>query len=103
MLRQPGKDLRHVLWGLSLTEDHFRHAYAQPAMVIDLREAKIFKGKMAEPFDRFVRGEFAPADLREQSADGIGIQSGSRLALRTAPASSGNQLARRGTPEHAAH
>ena len=44
---------------LPLTENHFREALAQGAMMIYFREAKIFVWEMPQSFDGAVRGEFS--------------------------------------------
>jgi hypothetical protein len=48
-----------------LSEDYFRHAGPERAMVIDLSEAEIFKRKVAQAIDGVVRGDFATPCLLE--------------------------------------
>ena len=64
-------DLRR---GLAFSEDDFRHASAQGAVMIDFGEAEIFEGQMAQAGDGIVGREFALADLLEKLADGFGVQ-----------------------------
>ncbi len=78
MLRQPGKDGRHLGRGLARPEDHFRHSVAQGAMVVHIGESQVFEGKMAQAVDGGVGRKLALADLLEEFADGIGVQGGTQ-------------------------
>ena len=65
MVCQPRENLRHLRWSLPFTENHFRHARAQPAMMVNFGEAEIFKRQMAKAIDGVVGREFALAHLHE--------------------------------------
>ena len=64
----------HLRRGLPFSEDHFGHAGAQGAMMIDFRKAEIFEGKMPQAIDGGVGSERPAADLLEKFADGISVQ-----------------------------
>ena len=63
---------------LPFSQDDFRHAIAQRAVMVDFSESEIFEGQMAEASDGVVGREFAFADLLEKFADGFGVQSSIR-------------------------
>ena len=56
---------------LAESEDHFRHAVAQAAVVIDFGEAEVFKRQVTHALHRGVDFERAVADLIEQRAQVI--------------------------------
>jgi hypothetical protein len=65
MLRQTfeyGRDLRRRL---ALAKHHFRHADSQRAMMVNFREAQIFKWQVAKPLDRIVGRCLSPAHFFE--------------------------------------
>jgi len=76
ILGQPRENLGDLRWSLPFSENHFGHAGAEAAMVIDLGEAEIFERQMAQAIDSIVRLEFAAADLLEKFADGFGVHGG---------------------------
>ncbi len=73
MLGQPSEDLCHLCRSLPLPENHFGHARAQRAMMVDLGESQVFKGQMAKTINGGVGRKFAPAHLLEKFADGLGV------------------------------
>jgi hypothetical protein len=48
MLGQARKDFGRLRRSLSLSENYFRHAGAQRAMMVDFGEPQVFKGQMAK-------------------------------------------------------
>ena len=70
---QPGEDLCRLRRGLPFTENHFGHARAQGAMMVDFGESEVFEGQMAKTVNRFVGRKFAAAHLLEEFADGFGV------------------------------
>src|SRR5580704_11827454 len=60
-------------WRFALGENHFGHALAQGAMVVELGESQVFEGEMTEALDSFVGGESLFSDLLEQLAQGLGV------------------------------
>ena len=64
---EPGEDLRDLRGSLALAENHFGHALAKGAVVIDLGEAQVFKREMAQALDGFVGRELFGAHLVESS------------------------------------
>ena len=74
MLRQSGKNLRHLEWSFPLPKNHLRHSRSQRAMVIDLGEAQILKRQMAQLLHRLVRRNLSPPHLLEKFANGFRVQ-----------------------------
>ena len=74
MLRQSRKYLRQLRRRLALSKNHFRHAYAQCAMMIDLGESKVFKRQVPQALDSFVRRNLSRAHLLEKFANGFRVQ-----------------------------
>src|SRR5882757_8260217 len=70
---EDGCDLRRRL---ALAKHNFRHADSQRAMMINLCEPQVFKGKMTKPLDRIVGRSFSPAHVFEELADGFSVQDG---------------------------
>ena len=67
--RQKGRgDRRDLIGGLAGSENHLGHAMTQRAMVIDLREAQIFKRQVAQAVERGVDVHGSGAHLFEQRA-----------------------------------
>src|SRR5258707_9126776 len=57
--------------------------------MIHLRETEVLEGKMSEPFNGVIGGEFAPAHLVEKIANGFGIHgSAQHSAFSIQPGSS---------------
>ena len=77
MLGQPRENLGDLRRSLAFSEDHFGHAGAEAAMVIDLGKAQIFERQMAQAVYCLVGRELAVADLLEEFADGFGVHGGS--------------------------
>src|SRR5580692_5508728 len=71
VLRQPAENFGEMGGILSRAKDHLRHADAQRAMVIDVGEAEIFEGEMAEFLDGLVGGDFAAAYVVEELFEGF--------------------------------
>ena len=70
--RRPGpcaQRSRPPAQGFCRGEDHFGHAGAQGAMVIELGKAEIFKGQSAQAVERVVHGGAALAHFVEQRFD----------------------------------
>ena len=61
-------DRRDLRGALALAEDHFRHAAAQRAMLVDLGEAEILEGQMAQALERRRRVQPARRDLLQELA-----------------------------------
>src|SRR5580700_12203706 len=78
MLRQSRKYLRQLRWRLALSKYHFRHAYPQRAMMIDLGESQIFKRQMPQALDSFVGRNLSRTDLLEKFANGFRVQRSTR-------------------------
>jgi hypothetical protein len=73
VLRQPAENFGEMSRILSRTKDHFRHADAQRAMVIEVGEAKIFEGEMTHFFDSLVGRELATAYVFEELFEGFSV------------------------------
>src|SRR6185436_11307772 len=56
-----------------LAEDHLREAAAQLAVIVDLGEAEILVGEVAQPLERGLDGQSAAADAAQQAAQGTGV------------------------------
>src|SRR5258706_5160950 len=78
MLRQARENLRHLQRSLALSEDHFGHARAQGAMMVDFGETQIFERQMTQAVDRLVAWELAPAPLLAERTDRFGVHGSSR-------------------------
>ena len=74
VLRQAGKDRRHLLRGLTFGQHHLGESSAQRTVVIHLGEIHILEGKMPQAGNGLVRRELAPAHLLEEFADRVRIQ-----------------------------
>jgi hypothetical protein len=74
MLRQSRKYLRQLRRRLALSKYHFRHAYAQRAMMIDLGKSQIFERQMPQALDSFVGRNLSRTDLLEKFANGFRVQ-----------------------------
>ena len=59
-----GKDRGHLGGRFSRGKDHLGHAGAQGAMMVELGEAKVFKGEIAQPFQRLSKRRCGPRALR---------------------------------------
>jgi len=70
---QSCEDFGYLRGGLAFAEDHFGHALAEGAVVVELGEAEVFEGEMAQALDGLVGGQFALADLVEELSDGFGV------------------------------
>ena len=70
---QFGKDGCDLRGSLPFSEDDFRHASTQRAVMIDLGEAKIFKRHVTQTCDRVVGRDFSLADILEKFADGCSV------------------------------
>ena len=68
---QAGEDSGNLAGRFSLRENHFGHALPKGAMVIDLGEAQVFKGHVAEALDGFVGGNAPLFDLGEEFPEGF--------------------------------
>ena len=68
MLGEAAEDAGYLFWSLALAEDHFGHAVAEGAVVVDLGEPQIFEGQVSEAVDGFVGRELLLFDLVEQFA-----------------------------------
>ena len=58
-MNHAGKDLGDLLRALPCRIDHFRHAGANRAMVVDLGEADVFEGERAQTVHGVVGGDGA--------------------------------------------
>jgi hypothetical protein len=67
--REAREDLRHLSSRFALAEDDFGHSVAQFAMMVELGEAEVFKGKMAKARKSFVGRELSGTDVTEQFAE----------------------------------
>ena len=66
VLEQVGGDGNHLLGGLAHGENHFGHAVAQGAVVIDLGEAQVFKRHVAHLLQRRFHRDLAAAHFFQQ-------------------------------------
>lgn len=73
MLRQSCKNLRRLRGSFFLSENHFRHAPAQAAMMVYLGEAQVFERHVPQAFDGIVGSDLTPAHLLEEFADGFRV------------------------------
>ncbi len=73
MLGKTGEDGGNLSGRFPFAENHFGHAYAERAVVIDLGESQIFERQMAETLHRLVWRELFGADLLEEAAQGSGV------------------------------
>jgi hypothetical protein len=53
---QAGEDFGYLSRGFALAENHFGHALAEDAVVVELGKAQVFEGEMAKALDGFVGG-----------------------------------------------
>ena len=60
-------DADHVIGGFSQTEDHFRRAVAQGAVVVDFGKTDVLKGHMAQPRNRRFNIRCAAPNLFEET------------------------------------
>lgn len=74
MFGEPSEDSGNLRRCLPFSENHFRHAGAQGAVMIDLREAEIFERKMTQASHGVVGSQLAFANLIKKLADGFGVQ-----------------------------
>ena len=65
-----GEDLGDLSGRFSFAKNHFGHALAEGAMVIDLGESEVFEWEMAETLHRLVGRELFGADLLKELAEG---------------------------------
>src|ERR1017187_271997 len=70
---EPAEDFGHLTRRFALGKNHFGHALAQGAMVVDLGEAQVFKRQMTQALDGGVGREVLLSDLVEQLAKGFGV------------------------------
>jgi len=69
VVRHTRENLRHVSDGFAGREDDLGHAGAQAAVMIELSEAHVFKGEVAEALERDGDVGAAFADFGEQGFD----------------------------------
>jgi hypothetical protein len=94
VLGQLRENLRHLSGRFALAENHLGHALAQGAVMVDLGEAQVLEGEMAEALDGFVGRELFGADLFEEAGQGSGVHvmdivSGSGFAVKKPIAEAG--------------
>ena len=70
---QADEDLGELGWRFAFAENYFGHALAEGAVVVELGEAQVFEGEMAQALDGFVGGQLAFADLSEEIAERFGV------------------------------
>jgi hypothetical protein len=70
---QASEDIGHLPRRLSLTEDHFGHALAKGAMVVELGETQVLEGQVAEAFYGLVGGKALFSDFFEEFVEGMRI------------------------------
>jgi hypothetical protein len=68
------KDASDLSRRLPFSEDDFRHARAQSAMVIDLGKAEILEGQVTQAGDGIVGRNLLLPNVFEKIANGFGIQ-----------------------------
>ena len=78
-------DARHLIGRFALTENHFRHAMPDGAMVIDFRESQVFKGQVAQRFERGRNARFAAMHLFEKFFNLLNIHLLTRNLRRLKP------------------
>jgi hypothetical protein len=71
--RQASEDVRYLARRFSLGKNHFGHSLAQGTMVVNLGEAEILEGQVAQALDGLVGGEALFSNLLEQLAKGLGV------------------------------
>lgn len=74
MFGEPSEDSGNLRRCLPFSENHFRHACAQRAVMIDLSETEIFERKMTQARDGIVWSQLAFANLVKKLANGFGVQ-----------------------------
>ena len=72
--REFPKDASDLGRSFAFAEDDFRHASAEGAVMIDLREIEVFERHMAKACDGLVGQKLLLANLLEEIANGFGIQ-----------------------------
>jgi hypothetical protein len=70
VLGQLRENLRHLGGSLALAENHFGHALAEGAVMINFGEAEVFEREMAQTGYRFVGCELFGADIFEETGKG---------------------------------
>src|SRR6266446_6742797 len=70
---QAAEDVGDLARRFALGKNHFGHALAQGAMVVDLGETEVLKGEVTQALYGLVGGETLFPDLLEQLAKGLGI------------------------------
>jgi hypothetical protein len=68
-----GEDLGDLSGRFSFAKNHFGHALAEGAMVIDLGESEVFEWEMAETLHRLVGRELSGAYFLENASESGGV------------------------------
>jgi hypothetical protein len=70
---EAGEDVRYLAGRFALGKDHFGHALAEGAVVVELGETEVLKRQVTEALDGVVGGETLFSNLLEEMAKGLGV------------------------------
>ena len=69
---EAGEDVGYLAGRFALGKNHFGHALAQGAMVVEFGETEVLKGQVAQALDGFVGGEALVLEPGRRACEGLG-------------------------------